>query len=101
MTTNANIQAMTDAITQDLINAAKQAGRDWFDRAGDREAPLSGEFGGESIPELSDFYGLDLTDRELADAFEEGFYEAQDEEQPEEATIDPSWNWTLPEEHQG
>jgi hypothetical protein len=35
--------------------------------------PLSGEWAGESIPELSDLYGLDLSDETIAHAFERGF----------------------------
>lgn len=38
-------------------------------------APLSGEWAGESIPELSDEYGIDLTDETNADEFEQGFSE--------------------------
>lgn len=38
-------------------------------------APLSGEWAGESIPELSEEYGLDLEDDDEANAFEEGFSE--------------------------
>lgn len=37
--------------------------------------PLSGEWAGESIPELSDYYGLDLEDVDIADAFEDGYSE--------------------------
>jgi nucleotide-binding universal stress UspA family protein len=36
-------------------------------------APLSGEWAGESIPELSRQYGLDLTDDDIATAFEQGY----------------------------
>ena len=36
-------------------------------------APLSGEWAGESIPELSAEYGIDLYDADKADDFEEGF----------------------------
>ncbi len=35
--------------------------------------PLSGEWAGESIPELSNEYDIDLTDETNADEFEEGF----------------------------
>ncbi len=38
-------------------------------------APLSGEWAGESIPELSAEYGIDLEDPEIADAFETGYSE--------------------------
>lgn len=36
-------------------------------------APLSGEWGGESISELSDYFGLDLEDDDIAQDFEDGF----------------------------
>jgi hypothetical protein len=36
-------------------------------------SPLSGEWAGESIPELSERYGVDLQDDEKADQFEQGF----------------------------
>lgn len=36
-------------------------------------SPLSGEWAGESIPELSAEYGIDLEDDTLASAFEAGF----------------------------
>ena len=36
-------------------------------------APLSGEWAGESITELSDLYDIDLEDDETATEFEEGF----------------------------
>ena len=36
-------------------------------------SPLSGEWAGESIPELSDKYDIDLTDETNADEFEAGF----------------------------
>lgn len=38
-------------------------------------APLSGEWAGESVSELSDLYGLDLEDEENASDFEEGYSE--------------------------
>lgn len=38
-------------------------------------SPLSGEWAGESIPELSDEYGIDLTNEINADEFEQGFSE--------------------------
>ncbi len=42
---------------------------------GYRIEPLSGTWAGESIPEISERYDLDLFDSELADKFEEGFYD--------------------------
>lgn len=36
-------------------------------------SPLSGEWSGESIPELSDWFGIDLEDDEIASEFEDGF----------------------------
>ena len=36
-------------------------------------SPLSGEWAGESIPELSDRYDLDLDDDDVATDFEDGF----------------------------
>lgn len=36
-------------------------------------SPLSGEWAGESIPELSDTFGLDLADDDVATEFEAGF----------------------------
>lgn len=39
-------------------------------------APLSGEWAGESIPELSARYGIDLEDEEIADRFEEAYSQA-------------------------
>lgn len=35
--------------------------------------PLSGEWAGESIPELSDRFGIDLSDDDNATEFEDGF----------------------------
>ncbi len=43
-----------------------------LDQHGPR-SPLSGEWAGESIPELSDQYGIDLTDDDEATRFEEGY----------------------------
>lgn len=37
--------------------------------------PLSGEWAGESIPELSRALGLNLSDEWIADSFESGFYD--------------------------
>jgi len=39
-------------------------------------APLSGEYAGESIPELSEQYGIPLDDDEVATVFETAFSEA-------------------------
>lgn len=36
-------------------------------------APLSGEWAGESIPEMSDYFDMDLSDETVADDFEQGF----------------------------
>lgn len=36
-------------------------------------SPLSGEWAGESIPELSEATGLDLTDDDIATEYEQGF----------------------------
>jgi hypothetical protein len=36
-------------------------------------SPLSGEWAGESITELSDAFGIDLSDPDNADEFEDGF----------------------------
>ena len=58
-----------------LMSHASNAGRDWRRRMGDRDAPLSGEWAGESIPEISERYDIDLFDSDLADQFEIGFYE--------------------------
>lgn len=41
----------------------------------DIPSPLSGEWAGESIPELSRDYGLDLADEWVADTFESGYYD--------------------------
>lgn len=54
--------------------AAEQAGRDWYELVGYREYPLSGEWAGESIPELSDRLGVDLRDWVVQDDFEYGFW---------------------------
>ena len=53
---------------------AYKAGADWFQSVGHREAPLSGEWSGESMPEIGDWYGIDLSDSGVADDFEDGFY---------------------------
>jgi len=41
----------------------------------DMPSPLSGEWAGESIPELSADYGVDLSDPWIADAFECGYFD--------------------------
>lgn len=69
-----NTENVSDVEFIELVSAAKNAGRDWCNLVGDREFPLSGEWAGESIPEIGERYDLDLFDSELADAFEEGFY---------------------------
>ena len=68
---------------------AYQAGREWADAVGYRDAPLSGEWAGESIPELSDRFGVDLWDDDNATQFEEGFSSVMTE---------PDWpsHWPLP-----
>ena len=58
--------------------AAYNAGRDHYEAVGYREAPLSGEWAGESMGELSMTYGVDLS--EYADAFEDGFHSASMED---------------------
>ncbi len=57
-----------------LVDEAKNAGHDWRHQVGYRWSPLSGEWAGESIPEISAQYDIDLFDQDLADAFEEGFH---------------------------
>ena len=52
---------------------AYAAGRSHFENVGHRDAPLSGEWVGESIPELASEFGLDLRDEEQATDFEDGF----------------------------
>lgn len=39
-------------------------------------APLSGEWAGESIPELSEAFGIDLSDDDIASAFENAYNDA-------------------------
>ncbi len=53
---------------------ALAAGREHYLNGGYREAPLSGEWAGESIGELSMQWGVDLSDPELAEQFEDGFF---------------------------
>ncbi len=50
------------------------AGREWFKQVGSRAYPLSGEQAGESMGELSTQFGIDLSDEEVAECFEDGFY---------------------------
>ena len=52
---------------------AYKAGQEHYDSYGWRESPLSGEWAGESILELSREYGIDLSDGDNADDFEDGF----------------------------
>lgn len=40
-----------------------------------RDAPLSGEWAGESMPEIAYAYGLDEDDEFWPDEFEAGYYE--------------------------
>lgn len=54
------------------------AGKQHHASVGYRESPLSGEWSGESIPELSEVYQINLTSDWNADAFEEGFTEASE-----------------------
>jgi len=61
-------------VAQTLSSRAFQAGLDHYAAVGYREYPLSGEWAGESIPELSDRYDVDLWDMSLADRFEDGFH---------------------------
>ncbi len=66
-------KGLSDVEFINLQAAARNAGRDWRNLMGYRDAPLSGEWGGESIPEIGERYDLDLFDSELADQFEIGF----------------------------
>lgn len=60
------------------LRQAYADGYDWGQAEPERvSAPLSGEWAGESIPELSSTYGYDLWDSDLADSFESGFYDGQ------------------------
>lgn len=54
------------------------AGREWAEAVGHRDSPLSGEWAGESIPEIAAHFGIDLDKFDL-DAFEEGFFAALDD----------------------
>lgn len=92
-TTEANIQLATDAGTErgtaagswvldgnSSIVSARGIRKGYDD--GDPAimdlcpSPLSGEWAGESIPELSVEYGIDLEDSDIADAFETAFADA-------------------------
>ena len=70
-----NTQNASDEEWVALMSHASNAGRDWKLLMGDREFPLSGEWAGESIPEISERYDIDLFDTELQNAFERGFHE--------------------------
>jgi hypothetical protein len=52
---------------------AFEAGRSHFENVGHRDAPLSGEWAGESIPEIASEFGIDLDDDQTASDFEAGF----------------------------
>jgi hypothetical protein len=52
------------------------AGKEWYEVVGYRDAPLSGEWAGESMPEIARYFGIDNDDFD-ADEFEEGFFSAQ------------------------
>ena len=56
------------------MDRALASGREHYFNVGYREAPLSGEMAGESIGELSMQYGLSLSDPDVADEFEVGFF---------------------------
>ena len=70
-----NTQNLSDEEYVHLLWHAANSGRDWKLLMGDRESPLSGEWAGESIPEISERYDIDLFDTELQNAFERGFHE--------------------------
>lgn len=53
---------------------AHKAGRAYYLDVGWRESPLSGEWAGESMPEIGERYGIDLDDPFVADDFEEGYW---------------------------
>ena len=63
-----------------INQATYQSGRDHYEAVGYRDAPLSGEWAGESMGELSTQYGVDLSDAEAADCFEDGFWSAAHDE---------------------
>ena len=67
-----------DAAHEATCKRAYADGLAWGRAEPDRVSPpLSGEWGGESIPELSHAYGYDLSDSDVADSFEAGFYAGQ------------------------
>ncbi len=53
---------------------AHKAGRAYYRDVGWRDAPLSGEWAGESMPEIGERYGIDLSDSDNADDFEAGYW---------------------------
>lgn len=68
----------TDTDQAMLEVAAYDAGKRHFEDYGPRvDGPLSGTWAGESIQGLSHEYGIDLSEPELADAFEEGYADAE------------------------
>ena len=52
---------------------AYAAGQSHFENVGHREAPLSGEWAGESSVEIASEFGLDFDDDQTATDFEDGF----------------------------
>ena len=92
MTTTASAEAWGTLVLsneEDRLSAFDQgynAGVMWFALVGPRQAPLSGEWAGESMPEIGDRYGIDLGDEAVADGFEEGFFwtMARDEDERNE-----------------
>ena len=65
---------------------AYKAGRDHYESHGYRENPLSGEWAGESMGELSTQYGIDLSDDEIGDCFIDGFFGAAWDEREDRGT---------------
>lgn len=61
-----------------MTSESYKAGRDWFAMVGPRESPLSGEWAGESIPEIEDSFGFERDTLDLDD-FEQGFADAENE----------------------
>ena len=75
---------------KDELNQALAAGREHYFNVGWREAPLSGEWAGESMGELSMQYGVSLSDQDLASEFEDGFFgEWHQEREDDDETDDP------------
>ena len=70
-----------------INQSAYQSGRDHYEAVGYREAPLSGEWAGESMGELSTQYGIDLSDCEVADCFEDGFWSAAYDERMDKGGV--------------